>query len=82
MQVMTMIKPPDVIHFPATEPKERERLWRISQIIGQGVVPISESTLRRMIAEGKIRHKRIGSGRGCLLIPDSEIRRLTELDQS
>jgi excisionase family DNA binding protein len=40
-------------------------------------LPCSDKTLRRMIAEGKINARRVGSGRGMLYIPASEIERLS-----
>lgn len=40
----------------------------------------SDSTVRRMIREGIVKIKRVGSGRGMIYIPASEIERLTKLD--
>jgi excisionase family DNA binding protein len=57
-----------------------EKLFTIKEVIEDNHFQISERTLRRMIDERKIKVKRIGSGRGMIRIPESELEKLAKLD--
>ena len=58
-----------------------EKLWTLKDLAENGEPKKSISTWRRMIREGKLHPKRIGSGRGILYIKDSEIEELAKDEQ-
>jgi hypothetical protein len=76
MQVMSMTQPPQVIPFPAPH-----RYWRIGQLAAEPFWPWSAMTTRRMIWDGSLKCVRRGPGRGCILIPHSEVLRVLSLSR-
>jgi excisionase family DNA binding protein len=64
---------------PATGPTAARppgRPWSLSE--AADYLGVSERTITRMADAGRIRLLRIGTGRGRVLVPDSEIQRLAE----
>lgn len=53
-----------------------EKLWTLKELEKKVKPKLSVATWRRMIREGKVKARRIGSGRGLLYIPDSEVQRV------
>lgn len=55
---------------------DTEKLWTLQELAKKFKPRKSISTWRRMIRDGKVLPRRVGSGRGMIYIPDSEVRRL------
>lgn len=53
--------------------------FTIKEVLALKLLRFSERTLRRMIAENKIEVSRVGSGRGTIWIPKSEIQRIKSM---
>jgi hypothetical protein len=58
-----------------------EKLWTLKELVENGPIKKSIATWRRMVAQRKIEHRRVGSGRGLIYIPDSAVRRLIKSGQ-
>jgi hypothetical protein len=56
-----------------------KRNYTIKEVMALNLFQFSERTLRRMIAEKKIAVKRVGSGRGSIWIPKTEIERVVRM---
>jgi excisionase family DNA binding protein len=59
--------------LPAREPG---RPWPIAE--AAQYLSVSSKTLTRLAAAGKLKLIRIGTGRGRVLVPDAELRRIAE----
>jgi excisionase family DNA binding protein len=53
--------------------------YTVKEVVSLKLLRFSERTLRRMIAENKIVFNRVGSGRGTIWIPASEIKRISRM---
>jgi hypothetical protein len=73
MQLMTIQVQAPPVPFPAN------RYWRISQLAREPFWPWSAMTTRRMVWDGQLKCVRRGPGRGCILIPHSEVLRVLSL---
>ena len=54
----------------------KEKQWTLKELVENGPIKKSIATWRRMIREGKIIPTRIGSGRGMIYVPESQLRKL------